>query len=83
MKKEYDLKSLKKRSAKAKTASEAAKTPISLRLDAIVIADLRSEAHRLGIPYQTLISSILHRYTTGELVDKQSPDLRKLLKGAG
>jgi predicted DNA binding CopG/RHH family protein len=82
MKKEYDLKSLKKRPVKAKTASEAAKTPISLRLDAIVIADLRSEAHRLGIPYQTLISSILHRYTTGELVDKQSPDLRKLLKGA-
>lgn len=83
MKKEYDLKSLKKRSTKAKTSTEAAKTPISLRLDAIVIADLRSEAYRLGIPYQTLISSVLHRYTTGELVDKQSPDLRKLLKGAG
>ena len=83
MKKEYDLKSLKKRSVKAKSAPEAAKTPVSIRLDAIVLADLRSEAQRLGIPYQTLISSVLHRYSTGELVDKHSPDLRKLLKGAG
>ena len=80
MKKEYDLRSLKKREQAVKTDLEASKTPISIRLDAGLLAELKSEAYRLGIPYQTFISSILYRYATGELVDSQSPDLKKLLK---
>lgn len=80
MKKEYDLSKLQKRSGQVKTDPEATKTPISIRLDAAVLADLRTEAERLGIPYQTLIGSILHRYSHGELVDKKSVDLEKLLK---
>lgn len=79
MKKEYDLKKLKKRRAPVVTDSAAAKTAISIRLDSADLADLKSEAHRLGIPYQTLIGSILHRYANGEIVDKNSPDLRKLI----
>lgn len=79
MKKEYDLKSLKKREGTPKTSAEAAKTPISIRLDSLILAELKTEALRLGVPYQTLIGSILHRYATGELVDRQSPDLKKLL----
>lgn len=81
MKKEYDLKKLKKRPGTAKVDKEAAKTPISIRLDGSELAELRTEAERLGIPYQTLISSILHRYISGELVDRSAPDLKKLLKG--
>ena len=57
------------------------KTPVSLRLDGADLSDIRTEAERMGIPYQTLISSILHRYVTGELIDRSSPDLKKLLKG--
>lgn len=79
MKKEYDLKKLKKRPGKTKTSTEAVKVPISIRLDGGELAEIRSEAERLGIPYQTLISSILHRYVAGELVDRNSPDLRKLI----
>lgn len=80
MKKEYDLKKLKKRPRPVKVDSSAAKIPISIRLDGGELADLRTEAERLGLPYQTLISSILHRYVSGELIDRSSPDLKKLMK---
>ena len=72
MKKEYDLEKLKKRPGKPKAVKSAAKTHISIRLDAIVLSELRSEAERLGIPYQTLVSSILHQYVQGFLVEKKS-----------
>jgi predicted DNA binding CopG/RHH family protein len=80
MKKEYNLKKLNKRPGKIKVDSEAAKTPISIRLDGVILAALKTEAERLGIPYQTLVSSVLHRFVQGELVDKKSLDLAKLIK---
>ena len=80
MKKEYNLKKLKKRPAKIKVDATATKVPISLRLDALVLADLRVEADRLGIPYQTLISSILHRYSNGDLIDLKSVNIDELIK---
>jgi hypothetical protein len=70
---------MKKRPGPVKVIPEAAKTAISIRLDGGALAELRTEAKRLGIPYQTFIGSILHRFVTGELVDRNSPDLRKLL----
>lgn len=72
MKKEYDLKSMKRRPGKTKVYPEAAKVAINIRLDAIVVNDLKDEAERMGIPYQTLINSILHRFATGQLVDRPS-----------
>lgn len=80
MKKEYDFKKLKKRPGKVKVDSSALKTPISIRIDCDTLVSLKTDAHRLGIPYQTFVGSILHRYVQGELVDKNSPDLIKLLK---
>jgi predicted DNA binding CopG/RHH family protein len=78
MKKEYDLTKLKKRPGKIKTDPEAAKIAISVRLEGSVLADLRSEAERLGIPYQTFIGSILHRYVRGELLDRKDLNLKRL-----
>lgn len=80
MKKEYNLKKLKKRPGPVKVVADAAKIAISIRLDGGELAEIRTEAERLGLPYQTLIGSILHRYVAGELVDRTSPDLKKLLK---
>lgn len=80
LKKEYNLKKLKKRPGPIKIDPNAVKIPISIRLDSIVLVSLKEDAIRLGIPYQTFVGSILHRYVTGELVDKNSPDLTKLLK---
>ncbi len=82
MRKEYDFKRLRKRRGPASVVREAAKTPISIRLDGSVLADLRSEAARLGVPYQTFVQSILHRYTTGDLVDLKSVDLRRIVRKA-
>jgi hypothetical protein len=56
--------------------------PVSIRLDGAVLAELRTEAHRLGIPYQTFVGSILHRYVHRQLVDPKAADLKALLKRA-
>lgn len=82
MKKEYDLSKLKKRPGKVKVSSEAAKVPISIRLDGSDLAKLKTEAERQGIPYQTLISSILHRFINGDLLDKKIADLIKKVQEA-
>lgn len=82
MKKEYDLKKLKKRPGRVKTDSRAAKVPVSIRLDGVVLAQLRTEAVRLGIAYQTFVRSILHRYVRGELIDPKAANLNDLLKRA-
>lgn len=82
MKKEYNLKSLKKRPGPIKVDQDAVKIPISIRIDGSVLAILKTEALRLGIPYQTLISSLLHRYATGEMIDKKILDLVKKIKDA-
>ena len=70
MKKEYDLKSMKRKQGKVKTYPEDSKIAINIRLDTILVNDLKNEAERMGLPYQTLINSILHRFMTGQLIDK-------------
>ncbi|MDH4467647.1 MAG: hypothetical protein QE271_06270 [Bacteriovoracaceae bacterium] len=82
MKKEYDFKKLKKRPGRVKVDTEASKTPISIRLNNTDLSLIRSEAERLGLPYQTLVGSILHRYANGELIDKSMVALIKKLKSA-
>jgi predicted DNA binding CopG/RHH family protein len=44
---------------------------INIRLSGADLEALRVRALRLGMPYQTLISSVLHRYASGELTDEQ------------
>ena len=74
MKKEYDLKSLKRRPGKPASDPEAAKIPISIRLNGSVLAALKSESERLGIPYHTHIGSVLHRFVLGELIDRKTAE---------
>ena len=40
---------------------------ISIRLSAGNLEKLRSKAMELGLPYQTLIGSILHQYAEGKV----------------
>ena len=82
MKKEYNIGKLRKRPGKVKIDPDSAKTPISIRLDGAVLADLRSEAERLGIPHQTLISSVLHQYVKGEFIDPKAIDLGRIVAKA-
>ena len=78
MKKEYDLAKMKRRPGPVKVATRGMiKTSISLRMDPELMIKLREESVRVGIPYQTLIGSILHRYVTGQLVDAGAPESGK------
>ncbi|MBC7386300.1 MAG: BrnA antitoxin family protein [Cryobacterium sp.] len=82
MKKEYDLKKLVKRTVKVKVDASASKVAISIRLDGSVLAALKTEADRLGIPYQTHLGSVLHRYVHGDLVDEKAANLVKIIRRA-
>jgi len=45
---------------------------INIRISAYDIEKVKQRAAEDGIPYQTLISSIIHKYITGKLVDEKS-----------
>jgi hypothetical protein len=43
--------------------------PVTLRLQQRDIERLKTIANQKGLPYQTLISSVLHQYASGDLVE--------------
>ena len=47
------------------------KKAITLRIKENDLEKIKYEAEKEGIPYQTLITSILHKYTTHQLVDEK------------
>ncbi|MCK5069675.1 MAG: hypothetical protein KAR01_04005 [Desulfocapsa sp.] len=48
------------------------KKSISLRLKANDLELLKHRAETEGLPYQTLLSSIVHKFVSDQLVDKRS-----------
>lgn len=50
---------------------------VNIRLSSIDLKDIQTRALEEGIPYQTLIASVLHKYVTGRLAEKsQRPTSR-------
>ncbi len=47
------------------------KKAITLRINENDLERIKFEAEKEGIPYQTFITSILHKYTTKQLVDEK------------
>jgi len=45
---------------------------VNIRMSEKDLIHLQKKAMEEGLPYQTLISSVLHRYVNGRLVDKAS-----------
>jgi predicted DNA binding CopG/RHH family protein len=45
---------------------------INIRISAYDIEKVKQKSAEEGIPYQTLISSIIHKYITGKLVDEKA-----------
>ena len=43
---------------------------VNIRLSSIDLSDIQVKAMEEGVPYQTLIASVLHKYVTGRLSDK-------------
>jgi predicted DNA binding CopG/RHH family protein len=45
---------------------------VNIRLSSPDLMDIQARALEEGIPYQTLIASVLHKYVSGRLVEKPS-----------
>jgi predicted DNA binding CopG/RHH family protein len=45
---------------------------VNIRLSAQTLAGIRSRAAEEGMPYQTLMATVLHKYTTGRFVEKRA-----------
>jgi len=51
---------------------------VNIRIAESVLEELKRRSQEEGLPYQTLISSILHKYVTNRLVDEEA--IRKSLQ---
>lgn len=45
---------------------------VNIRLSSPDLSDIQARAAEEGVPYQTLISSVLHKFVTGRFVEKPS-----------
>jgi predicted DNA binding CopG/RHH family protein len=45
-------------------------TKINIRIDPHELEKIKARAQKEGLKYQTLIKSVLHKYITGQLVEK-------------
>jgi predicted DNA binding CopG/RHH family protein len=45
---------------------------VNIRLSAADLRDIQARAYEEGVPYQTLIASVLHKYVSGRLHEKRS-----------
>ena len=43
---------------------------INIRISAYDLENVKQKSAEEGIPYQTLISSVIHKYITGKLIDE-------------
>lgn len=55
--------------AKAQTRKDK---NVNLRMSSMDIEAIRKKAFYEGIPYQTLMASVLHKFATGRLMDRKS-----------
>ncbi len=46
---------------------------VNIRLSSGDLFDIQAKALEEGVPYQTLIASVLHKYVTGRLAERPSP----------
>lgn len=44
---------------------------VNIRISAKVLEDIQTKAVEDGIPYQTLMSSVLHKFATGRLMERK------------
>jgi predicted DNA binding CopG/RHH family protein len=50
---------------------------VNIRLSSGDLSDIQVKALEEGVPYQTLIASVLHKYVTGRLAERPSRSVKK------
>ena len=53
---------------------------VNIRLSSGDLSDIQTRALEEGVPYQTLIASVLHKYVTGRLKETPAPIRRSSTK---
>lgn len=71
------LKSVATKAERAKLKAAARATAVkdrrvNIRLSSIDLSDIQVRALEEGVPYQTLIASVLHKYVSGRLIEKST-----------
>ena len=56
--------------AEAARATAVKDRRVNIRLSSIDLSDIQVKALEEGMPYQTLIASVLHKFVSGRLVEK-------------
>jgi predicted DNA binding CopG/RHH family protein len=67
-----DLEARKEEYQKIARATFRKDSRVNIRLPKRDVTAIKLKAMEEGIPYQTMMASILHKYVTGRLVEKQS-----------
>jgi predicted DNA binding CopG/RHH family protein len=56
---------------------------INIRLSSRDLEDVQTRAAEQGMPYQTLIASVLHKYVNGRLVETPTHQTRRITGSTG
>jgi len=70
-----NLKEMRDRLVRAATETALKDHRINVRISKRDVEALKTKALEDGIPYQTLVTSILHKYVTGRMVEKKEKNL--------
>ena len=70
-----NLQSMKDRLVQAASETALKDYRINIRISKRDVEALKTKALEEGIPYQTLVTSILHKYVTGRIVEKEEKSL--------
>jgi predicted DNA binding CopG/RHH family protein len=65
-----NLESLKNALMLAATETATKDTRINIRIAKRDVSAIKTKALEQGIPYQTLIASVLHKYASGQVIEK-------------
>ena len=66
-----NLSSMKEKLMKAASETALKDYRINVRISKRDVEALKTKALEEGIPYQTLVTSILHKYVTGRIIEKK------------
>lgn len=61
----------------AATATFIKDRRVNIRLSSPDLMDIQTRAMEEGLPYQTFIASVLHKFVSGRLVEKRQPSRGK------
>lgn len=77
MKKEFNFKGAKRG---ARVDSSTTKVSVTARIDMDIVSWLRQESEKRGMPYQTLLNSILKEAMTGQQTYNSEEAIRKIVR---